>query len=37
MDHAWSGAHQASQFGDPKGPDAAPLIWKFLWNYSLKR
>ena len=36
MSHAWSGAHQAGQFADPKGPDASEMIWLFLWNYSTK-
>ncbi len=30
MGHAWSGAHQAGQYADPKGPDAAELMWLFL-------
>lgn len=35
MKHAWSGAHQAGQYADPKGPDASEMIWLFLSNYSV--
>jgi poly(hydroxyalkanoate) depolymerase family esterase len=30
MKHAWSGAHRQGQYADPKGPDAAEIIWNFL-------
>ncbi|MDR3608761.1 MAG: PHB depolymerase family esterase [Oligoflexia bacterium] len=30
MGHAWSGAHQASNYADPAGPDAGEMMWLFL-------
>ena len=36
MSHAWSGAYEAAQYADKKGPDASELIWTFLSNYSRK-
>jgi poly(hydroxyalkanoate) depolymerase family esterase len=37
MKHAWSGAHQAGQYADVKGPNASEMLWIFLSNYSVKR
>jgi hypothetical protein len=34
MLHAWSGAVAPGQYADPLGPNAAELIWIFLWNYG---
>jgi poly(hydroxyalkanoate) depolymerase family esterase len=34
MAHAWSGAVASGQFADPRGPNAAEMIWLFLWNYG---
>ncbi len=34
MNHAWSGAHQAGTFADPKGPDAGEMMWLFLSRYG---
>jgi poly(hydroxyalkanoate) depolymerase family esterase len=34
MAHAWSGAVAPGQYADARGPNAAELIWLFLWNYG---
>lgn len=30
LSHAWSGAHEAAQYADVKGPNASEIIWTFL-------
>jgi poly(hydroxyalkanoate) depolymerase family esterase len=34
MAHAWSGAVAPGQYADARGPNAAEMIWLFLWNYG---
>ena len=34
MGHAWSGAHVAAAYADPKGPDAGEMLWSFLGQPS---
>jgi poly(hydroxyalkanoate) depolymerase family esterase len=34
MGHAWSGAVSPGQFSDSRGPNAAEMIYSFLWNYG---
>lgn len=36
MGHAWSGGEPSAGYADPRGPDAAEMMWEFFEDWSLE-